>query len=283
MKLAATVILYHPDQSALDNIATFYNFVEKIYVFDNTVGTTVIADALKQMPKVEFYSDQHNHGIAKRLNAAASLAIHEGFEWLLTMDQDSKFIGQSFSDYIKCCSAYDAEKVAMFGTSYTSNLPISTTNCEAQKVERLITSASILNLKNYQKIGPFDEALFIDSVDYEYCGRAIMQGYCCVKFLNISLEHYIGKKVFRSSIKTLFMVRKHKEIHSPIRLYYMYRNLLYLEDKYGVESFTRHIRDYTISHIKICLLYGRDFMLIIKYLLAAQRDFRLKRMGKIEG
>ena len=36
MKIAACVILYHPEESILNNIKSYINHIEKIYVIDNS-------------------------------------------------------------------------------------------------------------------------------------------------------------------------------------------------------------------------------------------------------
>lgn len=36
MKIAAVVTLYYQGEEALENISSYYNYVDKIFVFDNT-------------------------------------------------------------------------------------------------------------------------------------------------------------------------------------------------------------------------------------------------------
>ncbi len=142
----------------------------------------------------------------------------------------------------------------------------------------------LVNLKNFAVIGDFDEALFIDGVDYDYCFRARMLGLAVVRFATIFSIHSVGREVYRASIKSIFLLRKRKEIHSPLRCYYMYRNMLYLEKKYRQFEpvYYKQIRGYVLSRIKVCLLYGRQTLQILRYLQKARHDFRQNRMGKIK-
>lgn len=284
MKIAAVVILYYPPKSVFANIKTYYDYVDKIFVFDNSEVESLVKDDLVNLPKVEFYHNHENEGIAKRLNSACRLAVKEQYEWILTMDQDSSFSVDAVNAYFNCFKQFkEKNNIAIFGTEYKRYTTTTTDNCTVKEVDKLITSGSLLNLSLFEKIGEFDEALFIDSVDYDYCFRAIIASYFIIQFSNVYLLHSIGRIANRSSIKTFFITKKKKEIHSPLRLYYMYRNMLYLNKKYKDQDkkFSKQIRDYVMSRIKVCLFYGRNMLKILKYLKAARKDFKNNTMGKI--
>lgn len=285
MKVAAVIILFHPDIQVINNIKTYYELVEKIFVFDNTENNSVVKDELKLLPKIEFFQNYENKGIAKTLNTSAEKALANGFKWLLTMDQDSFFKEESIISYFNCINNYSTrDKVAMFGTRYGQLKDQSLDKCTPVEIHELITSGTLLNLEVYKKIGNFDEALFIDSVDHDFCIRAKLAGFNLVQFSNIYLFHHLGTQIHRSSIKTLFLLKKTKRIHSPLRCYYMYRNLLYLEKKYaGVKpGLLLSIRNTAISNIRSSIFYGRNTFKILRYLMAARKDFKKNKMGKIE-
>ncbi len=285
MRIAAVVILYHPDHSVVSNIKTYYDYIEKIMVFDNTETEPLLKEELLKFQRIEYYHDYKNEGIAKRLNAGAAMSIEQQFDWLLTMDQDSKFSVEAIKNYFRCFGQYEnKENVAVFGTRYTRMKKASPEECKPTEIHELITSASLLNLKLYKTIGSFDEALFIDSVDHDYCIRARLKGFSLIKFSNIHILHEVGKQVYKSSVKTLFIFKKKKEIHSPLRCYYMYRNLLYLEKKHKDTTGTimKTVRKIVINQIKACIFYGRDSWKIIRYLFAAYNDFKMMKMGKFK-
>lgn len=284
MKIAAAVILYHPAKDAISSIQSYYDHVDKVFVFDNTETNSTIKYDLVKLSKVEFHQDYKNDGVAKRLNEASRMAIDEKFDWLLTMDQDTSFTSDAISNYINCFQRYEGkEKVAMFGTRFSRKEAQTTNDCSSIKAGKLITSGSLVNLSLFETIGEFDERLFIDAVDYDYCFRAQIAGFPIMQFSNIYTLHAVGNEVYRSSVKTLFLAKKKKEIHSGLRCYYMYRNMLYLNEKYKGEDkiYSKQIRDYVRSRIKVSLLYGRSTWNIVKYLQLAKNDFENNRMGKI--
>src|SRR5215213_5473884 len=138
MRIAAVVILYHPTESALSNIKTYYDYVDKIFVFDNTEQHCPLQDRLLNLSKIRLHHDHENQGIAKRLNAACKIAIREQFEWILTMDQDTSFSADAICNYFDCFHKYkNKEKVAIFGTAFSRNINIGGNDCEPKEVDKL--------------------------------------------------------------------------------------------------------------------------------------------------
>ena len=111
------------------------------------------------------------------------------YEWLLTMDQDSSFEGDFLKKYITCTAQFTGkEDVAMFGVNYLERID-QKDYCNSRAVIHLITSGSIMNLSLFKNIGGFDEKLFIDEVDLEYCFNSLSKGFKIIEFPNIYLEH----------------------------------------------------------------------------------------------
>jgi rhamnosyltransferase len=281
MNIAGVVILYHPDiPKAVENILTYASQLNKLYVFDNSSSSSikVTKDFVDLKIPIEFITTGTNEGISKRLNEAANKAIQEGYDFLLTMDQDSSFDTGIFGQYLQLVDAYSKEKVAQFGVNCDpKHVPILDIPFNA---DSLITSGTILNLAVFQKVGNFDEKLFIDFVDVEYSLRASNMGYQNIIFTNIIMKHAIGYlklgRSFKNFKKTL------RILHTPIRVYYIIRNGLYLLFKVNhVDKKAR--KAILFDHMK---MLKNDFLyndhLGAVYVNAAQGvyDFLLNKMGK---
>ena len=281
MKFAATVILYYPDEDVLKNIKSYIQSVEKLYIIDNSENPVKeIADAIKQLNNTVYLHDGDNMGIAARLNQASDLAIKDGYEWLLTMDQDSFFQEEVFINYLECLAVFDEkENVGMFGISYYEK-STETNVCNALSVNHLITSGSFLNLKLLPVIGGFDEKLFIDDVDFEYCLRSVSLGFKIIRFTNIFLDHQLGKVYDHRSLKTNKLTSR--TLHTPVRLYYMTRNFLYVQSKYRT-AFKEDIiykRKALLNRFKNNILYNKKRFTVIKYIIKGVSDYRNSKMGK---
>lgn len=285
MKIAAVVTLYYPGEETLVNIKSYYDYVSKIFVFDNTEKKCALYNSLYSLSKINYHHDGQNEGIAKRLNAAATMAINEGYDWLLMMDQDSSFLLPMIENYLICLKNYIPKNdVALFGINHEVQIKVAEIPCKPVFSEELITSGSLLNLSLFNEVGLFNENLFIDAVDYEYTIRILLAGYNIIQFPNIQLNHQIGTLLKRASIKTLFLVKKEKKVHSPLRCYYMYRNNLYLQYKYKNTKvgYLKKLEIMVSSEIMRTLYYGRNLKQLIYYILKAKKDFKNNRMGKLK-
>lgn len=282
MKKAGVVILYHPDSQVRDRIMSYLPFLDLLFIIDNTERSTNPFNDFTGLDvfTVRFFQDGENKGIAERLNFAAALALENGCEWLLTMDQDSSFEDGSVPSYFNCIASYpEIDRTAMFGVSFLEK--INSSRCISKKTSQLITSGSVVNLKLFPDIGPFDEALFIDRVDHEFCLRAQDKGFDIVLFENIFMNHSLGNSIDGYAIGQLR--KKRMNLHNPVRLYYMTRNYFYLRSKYKGKhnDYFLALRKEMIVRIKNNLLYGKQKFSLIGYLLKAYKDFKKGRLGKI--
>lgn len=282
MKIAGIVILYHPEATVIQYVQTYLTIVDVLYISDNSPEINPqLANALQQIPKVQYLHDGNNMGIAYRLNQAANLAIEAGYEWLLTMDQDSYFEPNVAEQYIHCVAGnIQKHTTAMFGITMLER-PKQSIDCIPRQVTELITSGSLVNLPICIAIGGFDEQLFIDLVDHEYCYRCISKGYGIIQFDNIFLCHSIGVAIAARSVAT--GQRSTRSLHSPIRLYYMLRNYWYVHKKYPT-GFDKELSQQKKSiqvRIKNYFLYGKQKTQLAGYLIRAYMDYRKGRMGKI--
>ncbi len=284
-KIVAIVVAFKPTHALLQNINSYLHLVDHLFIFDNTEENKLsMKESLSSNEKITYLHDGFNDGIAKRLNQGCQMAMQLKADFVLTFDQDSMFASNMGANYISCIENYgQIEKAAAFGTVFGTINQENKVDCSSTPASDLITSGMMLNLKAYCEIGPFDENLFIDLVDHEYCARAFVKGFKTIRFNNIYLTHHVGSTVYRASIKTLYLVKKHKHVHSPLRYYYMYRNMLYLTDIYsknGHTAFVKEVKKLVNSNVQKGFLYGRFMMELIKYLRLAKQHYKQGKMGK---
>lgn len=279
---ATCVILFHPKKEDVANLFTYCSKVEKVYIFDNTEGKSN-ENLIIGIENVSYFWDGENKGLSSRLNEACQRAIADNFEYLLTMDQDSSFLEENIDGYFKDILNFKGkEKVAVYGLEYSKN-DINDTTENYIEVDHLITSASVMNLKLYKEIGGFDENLFIDGVDIDYCYSALTKGFKSIKFARNFFNHALGVRTRRGSIFTLYLIKKNVSVHSSLRVYYMYRNMLYIKNKYEniipdiIKQFVKNQKHQINKNIK----YSNEFFTILKYKRKAVDDFNNKKMGKI--
>lgn len=96
-------------------------------------------------------------------------------------------------------------------------------------VDLAIGSGMLIDVTVWQQIGGFDEALFIDLVDTEYCLRARQHGYRIIAVPEASLQHALGQ----ASRRRLLGAKVFPTHHSATRHYFISRNRILLARRYA--------------------------------------------------
>lgn len=228
LKIAGVVVLYNPSESIINNIKTYLPQIEKLFVVDNSdLPNDIEAKLNISDKKINYIFNNGNVGIASALNIGLNSAIVEGFQFLLTMDQDSYFEDQQLNNLI--CKLDETEPIGIYSpfhkNKFNTNLPKTD---DLEEVSDVMTSGNIIDLSAASKVGKFNEEYFIDYVDIEYCLRMRKNGYKIVRVNNSILNHneadlsrrkFLGRFVYPPN-------------HYPIRWYYKIRNYNYLKKEY---------------------------------------------------
>lgn len=273
MKLAGTVILYNPSYEVIDNILSYLDGVDILYVLDNSENKNLkITNKLKEMSKVYYVAFAENKGISFALNYAIELA--QAYEFLLTMDQDSKFKQGEIYIYKTKIEELNIQKseIAIYTINHMKE-KIQVSN-KFEYVNDTITSGSIIDIGIAQKVGKFDLNLFIDQVDLEYCYRVRKQGYKIIMFYDLFLIHNLGDPVQYNIFKYSFQVTN----HNYLRRYYMMRNMLYVMKMYN-DIRKSYIIDIFKMLIKI-LLFEDDKLKKLYYIGLGINDYIYNKFGK---
>ncbi|ULQ53783.1 glycosyltransferase [Flavihumibacter fluvii] len=282
--VAGVVILYFPDvDQVLKNISTYINDVSELLIINNTPGNdTDLRDKLAGLKNNDLYwKNAENEGIAKPLNAAATWALERGYQWLLTMDQDSCFKPDEIRRYMEWVRHGVPGDIAIAGPSYEAITETGEAGTvRISSVNKVITSGSIINLQIWEKLKGFDERFFIDEVDHEYCYHAIQERFKVVCLQNIHLTHKMGNLVTRGYFGKF--AKRPRMVHSPLRIYYMVRNYLLVRKKYRqLMPGEIHARNKEIKVIlKNNLLFSGQFVQTLKMAVKGYLDYRKGVFGK---
>lgn len=225
-KICAGIVLYNPDIDRLkENIEAIVEQVQVVYLQDNgSSNISHVEEFIKKQNKVILLKNPTNKGIAWALNRLCERGLKDGFDWILTLDQDSvcpENMISSFECYLKntdmlCPKIVDRNYGLLDGS-----------NLETEIVKECITSGCLLKLQSWEKINGFDEVMFIDGVDFEFCYRLGKAGMKILRVNGIILYHEIGN----ISTRKFFGLRVIVKNHSSFRKYYISRNIIYMARK----------------------------------------------------
>lgn len=274
MKLGGCVVLYNPGRDVISNIASYLPFLEKLVVVDNSKLRLPIVDEIASIPIVEVISMGGNKGIASALNAGCRRLIEEGFTCALTMDQDSVFPLECAQEILGQIERH-LVRYSLVGLNFNSEQGTDPT--EIVETRYWLTSGNFIDLKAFEVVGGFNEALFIDYVDIEFGHRLMQAGLKECYLKNFSLRHSIGDPIeIRLAGKTFYAMN-----HSPIRYYYRYRNSRYLHGLDRAFYRSKYLRELFINIPKM-LLFERERAAKLKMIRRGLMDGRAGVLGPYE-
>ena len=246
MKLSAIIITYFPDLNDLKlNINSIINDVDKLIIWQNTPDLKLDNEItfINETEKVIFLSKGVNIGIASALIEGIKWSLENGYTHLLTLDQDSYFDEGVLKNYKELINRKLID-AGIFGINPNNWGQLLYKQKELFiEVSDAITSGSIFPLEIFITCGLFEDELFIDAVDYEFCFRIkSLNNLSTVVFPSIIMNHKVGEKV-----KICFGLYTNN--YSSFRTYYIIRNHLIIWKRYP-RLFPNHYKYVLIkSHI----------------------------------
>lgn len=278
LRIAAVVVLYHPEPEVPANVRSWANQIDTLFVIDNSEGDdSAVISALAALNKTVIIRNRENLGIARALNIGAEKAATEGYDFLLTMDQDSSAAPDMVALLLECMLVDEANigLVAPFHVTKSSGTP--PVDRDSQEVMTPMTSGCLINLDAYEVVGPFRDDFVIDFVDNEYCLRLRRAGFSVLRANKALLQHSVGDTCkYGPFIATN---------HSPLRRYYKTRNRFQVFREF-VFDFPGHCLFDLVrltKEITSIILFEEEKREKLRMMWRGWRDFRQGKFGKYEG
>lgn len=290
--VAAVIITYNVENKFRNRINKLKGKVHEIIVVDNGSKIETI-NMLKELEKdITIIYLEKNKGIAYALNKGINYSIEKGYNWILTLDHDSIVTDDMIENMLKCYGNFDKElreKVAMLVPTHVEekeyeNRDIISNEEKFSKpyIEVLteITSGALTKADIYKNIGLYDEKLFIDLVDHDYCLSLNRKGFKVIQVSSAVLIHNLGESV-KKNVLGLKMTPTN---HSPLRRYYMSRNRHYIWEKYK-DDFPKWIltdkRRFITENLKIILFEDKKIEKF-KYIKKGIKDYKNNIFGEFK-
>ncbi len=235
--ILSIIICFYPDVEKLNKlIKSIEPSVEQIIIFNN--GGLSESEIILRSPKLKIESRGKNIGLAAALNIGCDTAVKNDIRFIIAFDQDSSpgesMIGVLRAEILEC--QVKDERVVAIGPQLIDErggkevispfvqfgrIGINKWSGEgAQSVSQLITSGCMIDLKIWNQTNRFNDALFIDFVDNNWCWRMIRQGHIIMGTTNVKMSHEISEKIEkRNNFST--------NTYSPVRRYFQVRNAIY--------------------------------------------------------
>lgn len=273
---AAGIVLYNPEiQRLRENITAIINQVDFLVLVDNASQNVKDVELCwGKNKKVQILKNNSNKGIAVALNQIMEQCKKKGAEWVLTLDQDSVCPDKLVYDFAKKTLLANVGIVCPIikdrNDKYKKKI-----NIPEEEVNQCITSGSFISIKVWEKVGRFDEKMFIDMVDFEFCARVRLNGYRIIRINSVILLHECGKlKVVKIGPREIQITN-----HSPLRCYYYAKNIVYCQRKLP-EAFSKKWRNkFLFEKVIKVLVFEKQK---VKKLIEIVRGIKKGRTEKIE-
>lgn len=251
MRTGLVIVLFHPTDDDIHHLL----HVSQLYpgvIVDNSEEQHFES---QQVHLMSYIFLGRNEGIAHAQNVGIQ-HLMQNFqpEHIVFMDQDSRweddYVEKITAEYDSLCqkgirlsalgpTVYRRET----GEEYKSIIHKKEyLNNDFILRKHIISSGCCIRGELFKEVGTYEDALFIDFVDDEWCWRANAKGHVCGITPHIRINHSIGKKEIHIGKYVII-------VSAPFRYYYLYRNYLVLirrgyvplqwKISYGVKFFAR--------------------------------------------
>ncbi len=238
-RIAAVVVTYQPSEEVAENVRRLRAQTPDVVVVDNGSGPAagrVLAEWGRR-PGIHVIRNTENLGIAAALNQGIRYAIKKGAQWIATFDQDSTVPDGFFEGMLSACDAFpQARQVALVSPvhCYREDEVTSPPSMACDPVHTVIpvamTSGSVIRAAAFCVVGFYDEALFIDYVDFDFCLRLRAAGYQLLRANCVRLQHQLGSPELHSMLGMRISIKS----HTAWRRYYIMRNRVLMYRRYGL-------------------------------------------------
>lgn len=247
MHICAGIITYNPTLTDVSTcLEALCNQVERVIIVDNaSKNVKSLQEVVSKYANVTLVKNSQNIGFAKALTQVFEWAKSQGFNWVLTLNDDSVVPSNMISEYKKILENQGSlvnqknaknAKIAIVCSLLKNRLDGTILHSKCHEDE-CITSGSLTSVEAWAKIGGFDEWLEIDGVDFDFSRRLVRAGWKIVECQNVIMEHQIGKA------RSINLIIKHPIVwnHNANRKYYIARNMQVVDYKMGTYSYAKSL------------------------------------------
>lgn len=228
--ICAVIVTYFPDRGFFDRFPSVVDQVGGAVIVDNR-SDSASTDDLRRLAsanvKTRLILNEVNRGVAAGLNQGCGWAKEHGYEWVLTLDQDTLVAGDMVEKLIRIYhNDANSGKIAAIGSNFTnanSGKPWGDSPSQGKlfmEKDFVITSGCLQSLAAFGGIGSFRDDFFIDAVDIEYCLRARSKGYRILMSTSPLMKQSVGNATAHHFLRWTLWTNN----RPPLRWYYGIRN-----------------------------------------------------------
>lgn len=271
MKVLVGIVTYNPDIERLEENfnAILAESIDYLLIYDNGSKNISAIRSIAKQKEIELFENDSNVGIASALRYIMDYADSNMYDWVMTLDQDSIVLPGIVDKYrFYAAKLKDAAMLTCLikDRNFTEE---SMQSSNVNKVTRCITSAAFTSVKCYSKTCGYDEAMFIDYVDFDICYSLEEAGFKIYQIPFVGLLHEVGNGRNVKFLGKAYIVYN----HSAFRKYYLVRNSIYCAKKHPQFD----------SLLKTILRVLREMLFVLLYENDKRKKMQRMCKGYIDG
>ncbi len=248
--VVAVIVSFNPEiERITENVRAVAGQVDRVVVYDNCSSNRDEVAGLEKVDNCTVIINETNAGLPVSLNAGCRSALESGASYVLLLDQDSIVAEEMVASLLQCMKP---------GVGIASPQIVDRNEREGFEpsdavvpIKRVITSGALMSLETWKKVGGFDERIFVDWADYDFCANVRKHGYSIVRDNRTMILHEMGRREYAFTLPTPKGGRPfYRTNHSVSRLKDKARSWAIVEAKYGWSKVGREERSY-IAAIKL--------------------------------
>ncbi|MBD5547211.1 MAG: glycosyltransferase [Lachnospiraceae bacterium] len=228
--IAGVVVFYNPKESEINHILGYIEKIDIFVVIDNSkepIKNTLDSILSSYQKKVQYRHFPNNIGLCAGFNYGIKTSSENGCDWTLLMDSDSELINDIIEEYKKV----NTDKVAVIAPIHIHDRSKDKPYNGVKEIKWAMTSGCLYNNNIFNEIRGFNEDLFVDGLDIDYCYRAREHGYKIMECGNALLQHYpaethtisiLGKKIIKYGKSSPW--RYYLQVKSLVWIFLRYRH-----------------------------------------------------------
>jgi len=282
------VVTYNPGPDLRENLTSVRAQVNELLIVDNGSADAHAVEVIGRECGCLVVRNGENLGLATALNQAVAHAKAAGFAWLLTLDQDSRpnpgvvsgllSLSSRLADNCKVGVVGAGHRDRATGEDYRQLGEVLSQTTDWLEVRTTITSGSLFRVRLFDRTGPFDDRLFIDAVDHDFCLRCRRMGYSIFESRYHHIDHALGE----ISAVRIGPLTVRTTNHNAVRRYYITRNTLEVCRRYALIDPIWTVR--SLAHLLyinlLSIVLERDRLEKMKAEIAGLADFAFGRFGR---
>ena len=274
----AVIVSYNPDIKRLtQNCRLLKEQGFRVIIVDN--GSNI--DLEEYFSQNDLIKLGENKGIATALNIGMQGAKERRGSWVLSLDQDTEVASNLLDEYKKYINLQNvgalSPRIVRRGEEEKEYIKV------VEEIERCPTSGFFMAVDLWERIGGYDDWMFIDYVDYDICRRIKNNGLHIYRINSTYIIQELGKlevnPFFDFLGKTLHIkkLRNFAKVynHSSVRNYYFVRNALYYMYKYQDIIDLKYERGFLLRWEIKKIILEKNKMDNIRSIARGIKDFRM--------